>query len=106
MCSRARLVAIWCDRARTCVVEDVTDEDDELYNVRMRLGSSATRLLVTVDVDVAVDGMDQLIRQVFAATRCSSVRGTSREWLVASDLVSECEGGFHLDGMSTLFASS
>jgi hypothetical protein len=62
--------------------------------------------LVTVDVDVAVDGMDQLTRQVFAATRCSSVRGTSREWLVASDLVSECEGGCHLDGMCTLFASS
>jgi len=53
-------------------VEDVTDEDDELYNVRMRLGSSATRLLVTVDVDVAVDGMDQLIRQVLAAT-CGAV---------------------------------
>lgn len=61
------------------VVEDVTDEDDELYNVRMRLGSSATRSLVTVDVDVAVDGMDQLTRQVFAATRCSFVTGTSRE---------------------------
>ena len=55
--------------------------------------------LVTVDVDVAVDGMDQPIRQVFAAARCSSVMGTSREWLVTSDLVSECEGGFHLDEM-------
>jgi hypothetical protein len=60
-------------------VEDVTDKDDELNSARMWFGSSATRSLVTVDVDVAVDGMDQLTRQVFAATRCSSVRGTRRE---------------------------
>lgn len=70
-------------------MEDVTDDDDELNSDRRRLGSSPTRSLVTVDVDVAVDGMDQLTRLVFAATRCSSVTGTSGEWLVASDLVSE-----------------